>query len=165
MSEPLTWPPSPSTPEPLSAHDEFLSACIRNSMPKPLLSRLRLVRDLRQETGQDLRSCLAVVNDFCDRHAILMSLGGFRAWLPFLFLGLCPVIELAMNSVRYFLGNSLAKAVTHSRKSALLSERVHLDFVFFGLLLASLILTLISFLYRHKKIQADAEEARAKFAR
>lgn len=165
MSEPPTWPPPPETPHPMAVHDDFLVDCICTSKPNPPLSRLRLTEKLHQKTGQDLRFCRAVVNDFCDRHTILMPLAGFRAWLPFLFWGLCPVITLAMNITRYFLGSRLAKAVLHSQKVALSNERIHLDAMFLGLLFANLVLMLIAFLARYKKTRADAAEAVAKFAR
>ena len=165
MNEPSTWPPPPETSNLLAAHDEFLIACVRSSTPKLPLSRLRLVRDLRQETGQDLRSCLAIVNDFCDRHFILMPPTGLRAWLPFLFLGFCLIIVFVMSIVRYFVDRNLNAAVTHSEKIVLSNQRVHLDFVFFGTLLASMGLAVLAILYREKKAQADAAKAVAKFAR
>ncbi len=58
MPEPPAWPPPPDLPEPLSEHDDFLAACIRSSTPKVPLSRLSLVKSLRDENGLDLRTCL-----------------------------------------------------------------------------------------------------------
>lgn len=163
MTEPPTWPPPPTTPNLLAAHDEFLSACVRNSTLKPPVSRLRLVRDLHQNTGQDLRSCLAVVNSFCDRHTILMPLTGIQVWLLPALCGLNFVIVLAMNITGHFLGRSAASAVTHSQRSAFLSQRVDLDYALMAVLFVYAAAAIIMSWLRQKKARADAAEAVAKF--
>ncbi len=165
MSDPPTWPPPPGVPAPLSAHDDFLVACVRRSTPKLPVSRLRLVRDLYQETGQDLRSCMAVVNDFCDRHTILMPPQGVKMWLPFFFCGLNFAVILAKGVVGYVLGNSMAAAASHAQVVALSTEKLRLDALLVGVLLVSTFLMCVTLLYRYKKTRAEAAEARSKFTR
>jgi hypothetical protein len=152
-------------PNLLAVHDEFLVACVRSSTSKLPVSRLRLVRNLHQETRRDLRFCMAVVNNFCDRHEILMPHTGLKVWLPLLFTGLCLAIALAMNITGQLLGRSAVTAITHSQRSALMSERVHLDFVFLAAFFVSAGLALIALWLRQKKAKVDAAEAIAKFTR
>ena len=163
MTEPSSWPPPPEIYNPFAVHDEFLAACVRNSTLKPAVSRLRLTRNLHQETGKDLRYCLAIVNNFCDRHSILMPHTGFRMWLPFLFGSLNVVILLAMNITRHFLARSAASAITHLQRTTFLLERVNLYYVFLAAFFVNASAMVIVVWLREKKVRADAAEAVAKF--
>ena len=163
MIEPSSWPPPPEIYNPFAVHDEFLAACVRNSTLKPAVSRLRLTRNLHQETGKDLRSSMAIVNNFCDRHSILMPHTGFRMWLPFLFGSLNVVILLAMNITRHFLARSAASAITHLQRTTFLLERVNLYYVFLAAFFVNASAMVIVVWLREKKVRADAAEAVAKF--
>lgn len=68
-----TWPPPPTVPPLLSEHDDFLMACVLNTSTKGPVSRLSLAWKLRKEQGVDARQSLVIVNDYCDRYAILPS--------------------------------------------------------------------------------------------
>ncbi len=162
MTEPPTWPPPPSTPEPLSAHDDFLTACIRSSTPKPPLSRLSLIKNLREETGLDLRSCLAVVNSFCDRHTILMPLGGFWTWAGCLPPIIMLTMVAAMNISWIILERRHDASATHLERVMITSERMQLDFVFLGAYLTAACACVILVFWRTRKTREQAAEARAK---
>ena len=165
MPEPPTWPPPPNTPEPLSAHDEFLAALVRSSTPKPPLSRLYLARELRQETGMELRSCWASVNNFCDRHAILTGdLWAGLGWvecLPALF-GLVTMV--IMGGIEFLLQREYDAAMTFTDKTAIKSEQAHVEFLFLCVLVLTGIGALILKQWRDKKMYKLATEAKAKFA-
>jgi hypothetical protein len=163
MPQPPIWPPPPNTPEPLSAHDAFLIAAVRNSTLKPPLSRLSLVKDLRDGTGLDLRSCLATVNNFCDRYGIFTP-----ASRPAAFAGcLSPVVILvtlaAMNMTWYILQQRHDAAATHMERVMITAERIRLDFVFIGIILVATSISLIVIFRRIRQTRDDAAEARAKF--
>ena len=162
MPEPPTWPPPPNTPEPLSAHDDFLTACVRNSTPKVPLSRLSLVTNLHKQTGLDLRSCRATVNNFCDRHTILMPLGGF--WTRgvgclLLFIMLTMVVAARVTYV--ISAHRISAAVTHMELVMIINENTNLLLVYF-LTGVCAIVVLVSL--QRKKIREQAAEAMAKFA-
>ena len=164
MDEMSTWPPPPDLPKPLEVHDEFLVTSIRASQPKLPLSRLRLVRDLHLATGLSLRQCLAVVNDFCDRHAILLPVRGFGIWAMLLCHLVSLTALLAMNIAWYILRRSHDAATTRAERIAISTERLHLDYVFLGVILISTCVSLIFILRRNKDVERDAEAARAKLA-
>ena len=160
MTEPPIWPPPP---KPLITHDDFLAACVRSSTLKPPLSRLSLVKNLRDETDLDLRSCLAAVNSFCDRHAILMPLTGPAA-LAGCLLPLVTLMTLAaMNLTWYILQRRHDAAVTHMERVLITAEGIRLDFVFLGIIAAATSISLIVTFRRIKKMREQAAEARAKF--
>ena len=144
MPEPTTWPPPPNTPEPLTTHDDFLVACVRSSTLKPLLSRLSLVKSLREESELDLRSCLDTVNNFCNRHTILMPLGGFWAWAGCLLPLVTLVTLAAMNMTWYILQQRHDAAVTHMERIMITAERIRLDFVFLSIMVAAASISLIA---------------------
>ncbi len=166
MPEPPTWPPPPNTPNLLSAHDDFLIACIRNSMPKVPLSRLRLVINLRDETGLDLRSCRIVVNNFCDRHTILMPLGGFWTWGVGCLLIFITLTMVVADCITYIISaDRISAAVTPMEMVMITNEMKNTVFVYMGVYLTALcaIVVLVS-LQQRKKMREQAAEARAKFA-
>lgn len=164
MCEPSTWPPPPSTPEPLSAHDDYLTVCVRNTPLTPPLSRLRLVKDLRQETGQDLRSCMAVVNSFCDRHAILLPLGSLWTRVGCLLPSIMFAMIAAMTISQVTLQRRHDAAITHLERVAVTAESWQLDFIFLGVYLAATGVSVILTFWRSKRMREQAAEARAKFA-
>ena len=165
MTEPPTWPPSPNIPEPLSDHDEFLVACVRNSTLKTPLSRLSLVKNLRDETGLDLRSCLATVNHFCNKHTILMPSGSRWVWAgclpPIIMLTMAAAINISWT----ILGRRHDAAATHLERVTITTERMQLDFVFLGVCLAAACASVILAFWNIKKTRRQAAEAREKFAR
>jgi len=163
MTEPSSWPPPPEIYNPFAVHDEFLAACVRNSTLKPPVSRLRLARDLHQETGKDLRSSMAIVNNFRDRHLIAMPATGILPWLIFILILTNFAAILVMYLGQEYLRGKQSAAVTHLEKLAFRNERVHLDLVVAGVLIVSIILMATISAYRLKKTRADAAEAVAKF--
>ena len=163
MNEPSTWPPPPETPNLLAAHDEFLVGCIRTSKPDPPLSRLRLTEKLHQKTGNDLRICRAVVNDFCDRHTIFMP--GFGTWLSESLPTIGCVIFFTGIAVGYFFINREETAVTQAAKIGFHHDLECSYFGTGGIALLLSIAAVVESIYRNKKDWADAAEAVAKFAR
>jgi hypothetical protein len=166
MPEPPTWPPPPNLPAPLSAHDDFLIACVRNSTPKPPLSRLSLAKSLREETELDLRVCWAFVNNFCDRHAILTgdlwARGAWTEFLPKLFGIAIIVIWAGMD---FLLQRRYDAATAFSDKIAIKSEQSHVEFIVMcALVVISGGGALILKRWRNKKLYELATVARAKFA-
>lgn len=127
------------------------------------MPRLRLVRDLRQETGKDLRYCLAAVSDFCDRHTVLMPAAGILPWLIFIPTLTNFAAVLVMYLGQEYLRGKQSAAVTHLEKLAFRNERVHLDLVVADILLIDIILVAIYIVTRLKKARAGAAEAVAKF--
>lgn len=163
MPQTPTWPPPPNTPEPLSAHDDFLAAAVRNSMSKVPLSRLHLVKDLHDETKLDLCSCSAFVSNFCDRHTILMPLHSLWAGLGCLLplFNLLAVVGLVVVEVR--LQQRYVGAATHPARRAIEAEQIEASFIFVGILVVSGAGIVIFSLWRDKKMAEQAAEARAKF--
>ncbi len=161
MPEPPTWPPPPNTPEPLSTHDDFLIACIRNWTPKRPILRLQLAGKLCGETGIGFSSCLAVVNNFCDRYAILVSTHGLIVWSPFLLHFTMLAMLDAMN---YVLDQRHDAAITHIERVMLTVEKRHLDFMFISVWAMAIVASLIWAFFRDKKTRRQAVEAKEKFA-
>ena len=164
MPDDQTWPPPPDISIPLTEHDAFLRACVRAATPKPPLSRLSLIRDLRKETGLDLRHCMNVVNSYCDRNAILMPMRGPSAWLGCL-PSLAQILTIAtMQATWFFLERAHDAAPTRIARRSITAERVHLDFVFLGIILICAVFQLSFIFGRAKQARRDAAEARAKVA-
>jgi hypothetical protein len=160
-----TWPPPPDTPEPLTEHDSPLTALVCAPATKPPLSRLRLVRDLRKETGLQLRQCQVFVNSFCDRNAILLPIRGPIVWGGCLIslIQLAAAITLAMSG--FLLERSLNAAPTHAARFAIRAEREELDLLLFGITFVCISVNLIFGLRRAKQLRRDVAYARDKMAR
>ena len=158
------WPPPPDTPEPLTEHDEFLKSCVRSPTSKPPLSRLRLIRDLRKETSLDLRQCMAVVNGFCDRHAILMPLHGPCAWVGCLVPLIQIMAMVAFEVSLFFLERAHDAASTRVARLALRAERIDMDLMFLGIFVVATCFQVVFVLRRAKQARRDAAVARAKMA-
>lgn len=159
-----SWPPPPDTPEPLTEHDEFLRASVSALTSKQPLSRLRLIRELHKEAGLDLRQCMAVVNSYCDRNAILMPTRGPSAWFGCL-PSLAQILTIAaMEAMWFFLERAHDAAPTRLARRAITAERIHLDFVFLGIFLICTIFQLSFVFVRAKQARRDAAEAKAKMA-
>ncbi len=165
MTEPSSWPPPPETPNLLAVHDEFLSACVRSSTPKPPVSRLRLMMRLRQKTRKDLRYCRAVVDDFCDRHTIFMPGSGLGSWLSESLPTIGCVIIFIGIAVGYFFINKEEAAVTRAAKIGFHHNLERSYFGTGGIALLLGIATVIDSIYQNKKGHADTAEAVAKFTR
>lgn len=165
MTEPSSWPPPPDIPSSLAVHDEFLAACMRHSAPKPLLSRSLLVQKLHKKIGSDLRSCDAVVNDFCDRHLIFMP--ALEVWprLHILLAELGCLVILILLGFQVLMAFKMGAALIH-----LLYRMHHLNVnlllgILYGTLVVSGISVSIGNVYEKKKARAEAAEAVAKFTR
>ncbi|MBV9851298.1 MAG: hypothetical protein JO250_16635 [Armatimonadetes bacterium] len=156
------WPPPPDVANPLAEHDEFLTARLRAPAANPPLSRLRLVRELRDATGLDLRQCLAVVNDYCDRHAIFPQRRGLALWLsllPSLFqIGLSAGLIVS----QIVLGRELAAAHTRATRHLLLRERIAWDGLLLCLAFVVLVMSLIGYAHMTRWQRRQAEDARKK---
>ncbi len=161
MPEPPTWPPPPNTPEPLSAHDDFLIGCIRNWTPKQPIQRLYLAGKLRDETGLDLRFCQTIVNNFCNRHAILVPPHGLVVWsgifLPFIMLTMFHVMN-------FFLDQRHDAAVTHVERVMITAEKRHLNPLFLYICVAVTVVNGVFAFFRDKKTRRQVVEAKEKFA-
>lgn len=162
MTEPSSWPPPPNTPEPLSAHDEFLANCVRNWTPKRPILRLQLAGKLCEKTSREFSSCLAVVNNFCDRHAILVPEHVLVIWSPVLLPLIMGTMLSAMN---YFLDQRHDAAITHIEQVTITAEKRHWDVMFIGVWAMATVVGLIWALWRKRRMQEQATEAKAKFAR
>ncbi len=116
------WPPPPDTPDPLAAHDEFLTALLRAPATKPPLSRMGLYRALSKATELDLRQCVAVVNDFCDRQGVFPQLRGWRLWLLFLPSLVCLCLAVTVPVILSRLDRLHRAALTHTARSTVTRE-------------------------------------------
>lgn len=168
MTSQPTWPPPPVARNPLTEYDDLLTALVGAPAPdppissNPPMSRLRLVRELRQETGQDLGRCLAAVNDYCDRHSVFPLRRGPRLWLallPPLFQVGLTVVLIVSQVVQ---GREIAAAPTRAARHLLMGERVHWDGVLLGLILVNVALSLLAVGAGRQRARREAEEARRK---
>lgn len=164
MPSPPTWPPPPDVPHPLAEHDGFLTACVLNSPTKPILTRLRLVRKLHKEQGLDFRQCRAIVNDYCDRHAILMPARGFAArGMSIMALGNFVVIVVFQASL-WFLERNRDASITRIERLAITNEIINVGLVCIGVT-GVIGCVLVAFALRiGKERRRDAEDARRKLA-
>ncbi len=159
-----TWPPPPDTPNPLAAHDGFLTACVLNSSAKKPLSRLRLVMELRKEQGVDIRQSRAIVNDYCDRHLILMPARGFAAWgLSVMSLGNFVIIFVFQASL-WLLRRNHDMAGTRIERLAITNEMINVSLVSMIVTVALGCVCVAFALSTAKKQRRDAEDARKKLA-
>lgn len=159
-----TWPPPPTGNDPRAAHDASLVALVREAAPRPPMTRLRLVLALHQRTRLDRRSCVAVVNDFCDRQGLFPEARGLGAWLP-------ALVGFAVAGL-YLLGWASLLVFTYLRYAAhTLAARLAIDALVFRvsmpLLGLAVLLSVVSLFvlprrWRHERRQA--EEARRKLA-
>ncbi len=164
MPSESTWPPPPIMLHPLAEHDAFLTALICAPKTKAPMSRLRLVRELRLATGKDLRLCLAVVNDYCDRYGVFPLRRGWRLWLTFLpslvqfgLIGMLLVSQIVQKK-------NIAAAPTQAARHLLRWEHVQWDFILLGLILASALVSLFMVGMGRQWAFRDAEQARKKIA-
>ena len=123
MTEPSSsWPPPPQTAYLPVEHDEFLAVCVHDSPLKPPLSRTDLAKSLHQETGKDTNSCMAVVNDFCDRHTIFMPAPGMWPRLRTLLAVLGCFDMLTILGFQFLMAFKVGAALIH-----FLCRAYHLD--------------------------------------
>jgi len=113
----------------------------------------------------DLRSCWAFVNNFCDRHAILMPLGWLWAWgidclSPFITL----IVAVTMGVIQFFLGQKRDAATTRMVRMTIKAEQIEVRWIAIGILAVGIAGILILNQWRTKKMYKQAAEARAKFA-
>ncbi len=162
MSESPSWPPPPDTPAPLSEHDDFLAACIRDWKLGQVILRGQLAGKLCEKTGLKYNSCLPFVNNFCDRHAILVPTHSLIVWLPILL----PLIFQTMRAaVAYVLEQRHDAAITYAERMMITAEERQADWIIIGAwVIASIVAGVFAF-FRQKKMRRQAAEARAKFAR
>lgn len=164
MAAPSTWPPPPDTPNPLAAHDGFLTACVLNSSAKKPVSRLSLMRDLRKEQGVDARQSLAIVNNYCDRHRILTTLHGQDAKVNNLILIILSVIVIASATITIFLERNLRIATTVAEETALYVEIINTLHVMTSITVAFSFGLVIFAVWRNRSERRNAEDARKKLA-
>ncbi len=164
MPAPPTWPPPPDVPHPLAEHDGFLTACVLNSPTKPILTRLRLVRKLHKEQGLDFRQSIAIVNDYCDRQAIMMPLRGLEYWFRLSVAIVMLAASLMVFGNLWFFVRGFAAAATDTEKTVILTEETNMLFVCVGFAFVSACLALIFAVRLSRKRCIDAEDARKKLA-
>ena len=162
MTEPSSWPPPPEVSNPLAAHDDFLITCIRNWTSKRPILRLQLAGKLREKTRLEFRSCLAIVNNFCDRHGILVPEHGLAVWSPILLPLVMGTMFWTMNFV---LEQRHDVAVRHLERVMLTAEKRQADLVFVGVWVTATIINGVFAFFRDKKTRRQAAEAKAKFAK
>jgi len=159
-----TWPPPPDIPNPLAAHDDFLTACVLNSSEKRPVSRLRLMRDLRKERGVDVRQSLAIVNDYCDRHAILPSAARVELWVISL-MGLIGLATVLTMSVLFRLNEKeFAAATTHAAVEAVVTKSLNITYAALGVCAIMFCIGVPFRVWRVKRLGRNAEQARQKLA-
>ena len=164
MSTEPTWPPPPDRPDPMAAHDAFLTGLLRAAMTEPPLSRLRLMRTLRLTTGLGLRQCLAIVNDYCDRHGVFPQRRGLRLWLPVLPSLIQIGLSVALIVCQSILGRELAAAHTRPARQLLFRERIAWDGLLLCLLLVTVAVSLVSARGALRQARREAEDARRRVA-
>ena len=162
MTSQPTWPPPPVAPNPLTEYDDLLTALVGASASDPPMPRLRLVRELRQATGQDLRQCLAVVNDYCDRNVFFPLRRGPRLWLALLPSLVQVGLTLVLIVSQVVQGREIAAAPTRAARHLLMGERVHWDGVLLGLILVNVALSLLVVGAGRQRTRREAEEARVR---
>ena len=164
MPAPPTWPPPPDVPHPLAEHDGFLTACVLDTSAKPYVTRLYLIRKLRQERGVDARQCRAIVNDYCDRHAILPSAARVELWVRSLvgFIGLATLLTM---SVLFRLNEKeFAAATTHAAVEAAITKSDNITYAALGLCAMMFCIVIPFTAWRIKRMRRNADEARQKLA-
>ncbi len=164
MPSPPTWPPPPDVPHPLAEHDGFLTACVLRSSEKPTLTRLRLVQDLRKERGLDFRQSRAIVDDYCNRHAILMPLRSVEVWGVRLSSVVAYIALLTVIGSAWLSDRLLAVRLSYTEQTLILNERANIGFVCAGIIVVSMCLTIIFAVRLSRKRCIDAEDARKKLA-
>lgn len=159
-----TWPPPPAVPDPLAEHDAFLTSLVCTPATKLPMPRLRLMRELRLATGKDLRQCLAVVNNYCDRHGVFPPRRGLRLWLIFLpsLLGFVLLGMLKANQI--IQERNIAAAPTRAVRHFLIGERLQWDYILLGLILVSALVSILMVGMGRQWACREAKEARAKVA-
>ena len=160
----LTWPPPPDIPDPLAAHDAFLTTAILAPVTKPPLSRLRLALALRKGSGLNSSQCLAIVNGYCDRQGVFPPMRGIRLLLPFL-LPLAAGYGIAFGTavtiiVKYHhLYRPSGAAFTRAAGDAFIREAVSLgEVAIVSMLILATVITLTSV----RRTRREAEDARRK---
>ena len=160
-SEPI-WPPPPDVPHPLAEHDAFLSTLIRAPQTKLPMSRLSLTRELHRVAGKDLRQCLAVVNNYCDRHGIFPPRRGLRLWLvllPSLFqFGLLGI----MFVTQYIQAKNIAAASTQAARLLLIRNSEQWNYIFLASMIVCILFGLFRVVILRRQNHREAEKARAK---
>ena len=152
--------PPPDVPSPLAKHDAFLTVLVRAPTRKPPMSRLRLVRGLREATGLDLRQCLSVVNDYCDRHGVFPLRRGVRLWLAVLPALLQVGLSVILIVSQVVQAREIAAAPTRAARYLLMEERVHWDGVLLGLILVNVAPSILVVGAARQRARREAEEAR-----
>jgi len=164
MAAQATWPPPPDTPDPLAAHDGFLTACVLNSSAKQPLARSHLIWKLREEQGVDARQSRAIVNDYCDCHAILPSAVRVELWVRSLvaFIGLATVstvgVLFRLNEKEY------AAATTHAAVEAVVTKSLNITYAALGAIAIMFCIVIPFTVWRVKRLRRNAEDARKKLA-
>lgn len=159
-----TWPPPPDIPNPLAAHDDFLTACVLNSSEKRPVSRLSIAGELRKERSVDRQQSLAIVNSYCDRHAILPSAARVELWVRSL-VGLIGLAIVLTTSVLLRLNEKeFAAATTHAAVEAVVTKSLNITYAALGLCAIMFCIAIPFTWWRVKRLGRNAEQARQKLA-
>lgn len=158
------WPPPPNTPNPLAAHDGFLTACVLNSSTKGPVSRLSLAWKLRKEQGVDARQSRAIVNDYCDRYAILPSAARVELWVRILVVVIGLAVVLIVPVLLRLNEKEFAAATTHAVVEAVVTKFNNILYAALSLC-AMMLCIVISFTWwRVKRLGRNTDDARKKLA-
>lgn len=164
MAASSTWPPPPDTPSPLAAHDGFLTTCVLNSSAKKPVSRLSLAGELCEERGVDRRQSRTIVNDYCDRHAILPPAARAELWVTSLvgLIGLPTVLTILV--LLRLSEKEFAAATTHAAVEAAVIKSNNILYTTFGLVAIMLCIVITFTVWHAKRLGRNAEDARKKLA-
>lgn len=161
--EEQTWPPPPERDDPMTEHDEFLTALLRSPAPQPL-TRLRLYRALGQETGLGLWQCVDVVNGYCERFGIFPAARGLRLWL----YCLPSLVSLAAAAAGIFQLSRLWRfrdaAVTLAARRGIAEEIFGVTLLVLSVLIAALLAVLLMRFAALRRARRQDAEARARMA-
>lgn len=147
------WPPKPDLPDPLTEYDEMIVANLA-AFPagEPAQMRFRLIKALREE-GLDMRQAIAIVNDYCDRHGVLVRSKATQlfAWSNF---GLV-LAAMLLSIFNVYLGNQRAAILLlphhHTAFLALRREQLAIVCAITALAFLNMIVLIIRFRRNRQK--------------
>ncbi len=153
MPDNEVWPPKPSLLDPLAEYDELIAAKLA-AFPteEPEQMRFRLIIALQGE-GVSVIRAISVVNDYCNRHGVLVSSKANQAfkWSNFGLVLVAMLLLIFNLYLTYRRDTILGMPHTHAAFLAFRRDQLAISYMVLALISANIIVLITRFRYNHKR--------------
>jgi hypothetical protein len=139
MPEIDVWPPKPDLPDPLTEYDDVIAAKL-TAIPELKQRRILLIKALREDTGMTLVQAYALVNNYYERHGILVKSKATQvfAWSNFGLVSVAMALNCCNLYLSYHRDEILGVPPQHSAFLAFRSDQLAISYAAGVLLLLNI---------------------------